>query len=99
MNLFYLCFCCLPGESVPVDEQASKAADNRKSDLFDIQQLNIPEGGGVGPAMTNAEKKKFEKDMSKLYLQLDERVGFVLSCVKYHLEEHMDSSSLQTLHS
>ncbi|KAK3750416.1 hypothetical protein QZH41_016980 [Actinostola sp. cb2023] len=60
------------GESVPLEEQACKASDNRKSDIFEIQQqLNIPQGGG--PSMTNAEKKKFEKDMSKLYLQLDER--------------------------
>lgn len=61
---------------MPEDQQTSKTADNRKSDLFDIQQLAVPEGGSA-PSMTNAEKKKFEKDMSKLYLQLDERVCYL----------------------
>jgi hypothetical protein len=62
----------LTGESVPKDEQTTKASENRKSDIIEIQQLNIPESGGV--SLSNAEKKKIEKNMSKLYLQLDERV-------------------------
>lgn len=72
-------FNLLPGDSVPVEEQATKTSDNRKSDIIDMQQLNIPETGGQVSSMSNAEKKKLEKNMSKLYLQMDEKV-----CISYY---------------
>ncbi|XP_001641415.2 kinesin heavy chain isoform X2 [Nematostella vectensis] len=60
------------GENVPPDEQTSNAKENRKSDLFEsIQQLGFPEAAPA--AMSNAEKKKYENERSKLFLQLDER--------------------------
>ncbi|XP_031562629.1 kinesin heavy chain-like [Actinia tenebrosa] len=62
------------GESVPLDEQATKGSDNRKSDVIDMQQLNIPANQEPGQvSMSSAEKKKLEKNMSKLYFQLDEK--------------------------
>lgn len=57
------------GESVPTDEQTTNAKDNRNSQVFESLALLAPSQ----PAVSDKERKKFEDEKSKLYIQLDEK--------------------------
>lgn len=57
------------GESVPLDEQTTNAKDNRNSQVFESLALLAPSQ----PAVSDKERKKFEDEKSKLYIQLDEK--------------------------
>ena len=59
------------GESVPTDEQMTNSKDNRNSQVFESLALLAPSQ----PAVSDKERKKFEDEKSKLYTQLDEKVG------------------------
>lgn len=61
----------LAGESVPLDEQTTNAKDNRNSQVFESLALLAPSQ----PAVSDKERKKFEDEKSKLYIQLDEKVS------------------------
>ena len=62
----------LAGESVPLDEQTTNAKDNRNSQVFESLALLAPSQ----PAVSDKERKKFEDEKSKLYIQLDEKVSW-----------------------
>ena len=49
----------------------TNAKDNRNSQVFESLALLAP----TQPAVSDKERKKFEDEKSKLYLQLDEKVS------------------------
>ena len=63
------------GETVPEGERMTNAKDNRNSQVFESLALLAP----TLPAVSDKERKKFEDEKSKLYMQLDEKVGIVCS--------------------
>lgn len=70
LELFLGCFCVI-GETVPEGERMLNAKDNRNSQVFEsLALLDQP----AQPAVSDKERKKFEDEKSKLYMQMDEKV-------------------------
>ncbi|KAK2561249.1 Kinesin heavy chain [Acropora cervicornis] len=58
------------GETVPEGERMLNAKDNRNSQVFEsLALLDQP----AQPAVSDKERKKFEDEKSKLYMQMDEK--------------------------
>ena len=68
----FLGYFFVTGETVPEGERMLNAKDNRNSQVFEsLALLDQP----AQPAVSDKERKKFEDEKSKLYMQMDEKVG------------------------
>ena len=67
----FLGYFFVTGETVPEGERMLNAKDNRNSQVFEsLALLDQP----AQPAVSDKERKKFEDEKSKLYMQMDEKV-------------------------
>lgn len=68
------------GDAVPSDEQVTSKDQNRQSGIFDNSSLtSAGSGSPVTSALSNDERKKFDEERIKLFVQLDEKVSVDLS--------------------
>jgi hypothetical protein len=69
-----------PGDAVPTDEQVASKDQHRQSGVFDNStQIGSPASAGSGSpvavSLSNDERKKFDDERVKLFVQLDEKVS------------------------
>ena len=77
--LLLLGFLFNSGDSVPTDEQVTSKDQHRQSGVFDNSaMIGSPASSGspVTPSLSNDERKKFDDERVKLFVQLDEKVSF-----------------------
>ena len=68
------------GDSVPTDEQVASKEQHRQSGIFDNSStIGSPASAGSGSpvasSLSNDERKKFDEERVKLFVQLDEKVS------------------------
>lgn len=81
-------FCCLIlGETVPIDEQFDKEKANLEAFAVDkdITISNDKPAATIGVTgnFTDAERRKCEEEIAKLYKQLDDKVGINLCSILF----------------
>ena len=77
----YSTFVFDPGDAVPTDEQVTSKDQHRQSGAFDNSSLtgspaSAGSGSPVAVSLSNDERKKFDDERIKLFVQLDEKVSF-----------------------
>lgn len=80
MQNLYTTFINL-GDAVPTDEQVTSKDQHRQSGAFDNSSLigspaSAGSGSPVAASLSNDERKKFDDERIKLFVQLDEKVCF-----------------------
>lgn len=79
--MFINCAVLILGETVPIDEQFDKEKANLEAFAVDkdITITNDKPAATIGVTgnFTDAERRKCEEEIAKLYKQLDDKVGIV----------------------
>lgn len=75
------CLIFVSGETVPVDEQFDKEKANLEAFVIekDVTITNDKPAATIGVTgnFTDAERRKCEEEIAKLYKQLDDKVGII----------------------
>lgn len=83
---------CFKGETVPIDEQFDKEKANLEAFAADKDTTvanDTPAAAiGVIGNFTDAERRKCEEEIAKLYKQLDDKVGLALN-LNVHLVPYL----------
>ena len=78
---YYPFYCLILGETVPIDEQFDKEKANLEAFTVDkdIAITNDKPATTIGVTgnFTDAERRKCEEEIAKLYKQLDDKVDIV----------------------